>query len=182
MSLFTTFFQVFSRIAYILIALCVGALTFAISVWILNASLINSIVIHLDAPLSQKAGLLMSLLTSFSASVPTVSVVFIVVASVLFGINAALLAYYIKVRQGGLGGGSTVLSIGGVVASFLGIGCAACGTIILTSLLGLLGGAGLVALLPFGGAEFGVLGGVALLYSTWFILENISKPLTCPVT
>ena len=69
--------------------------------------------------------------------------------------------------------------IGGLISGFFGIGCAACGTFLLSSILILLGTGGLLAWLPFRGEEFGLLGVGLLLYANHMIVKKIQAPLVC---
>ena len=85
-----------------------------------------------------------------------------------------------KQASAGVGGASAV-SIGGVVSGVLGIGCAACGTFVLTSVLALVGAGGLVTLLPLAGQEFGFLGAGLLLVANYLLLKKLSQPLVCPI-
>ena len=84
-----------------------------------------------------------------------VSAVVAIFISTLFGMNVALLVYFIKKMQGGLSSikGNGVTNTGGLVAGILGIGCAACGTFVLTSVLTIIGAAGILSYLPFGASQ-----------------------------
>ena len=77
--------------------------------------------------------------------------------------------------------GTGLSSIGGLVSGIFGIGCAACGTFIFTSVLTLFGVGGILAYLPFGGEEFGFLGVGLLLYSLYTLTKKITDPLVCPI-
>ena len=68
-----------------------------------------------------------------------------------------------------------------MIAGLLGVGCAACGSVILTAVLA---GAGstLLLLLPFGGAELGFLGIVLLLYAIVKMHKEIAKGSVCTST
>ena len=101
--------------------------------------------------------------------------------AVLFGINIALLTYYIRRRQEKTGNTKASLaSLGGIVSAGLGIGCAACGSVVLTSLLGMFGAGSLLLLLPLHGAEFGIVGLILLLVSIRYLIKRIQDPLVCP--
>ena len=77
--------------------------------------------------------------------------------------------------------GVGVAGIGGLVSGVFGIGCAACGTFIFTSVLALFGVGGILAYLPFGGEEFGFLGVALLVYSVYSLTKKITDPLVCPI-
>lgn len=167
---------------YAAIATFFGVIVFTGAVWLPNLATI-SLVIKSSVTLLAKLQFIFSLYGSITTNFTLMSASYTVLIAFLFGIQAALLLYYIKaVRLG-----STQLrnvgatSIGGLVSGVFGIGCAACGTFILTSVLTLFGVGGLVAYLPFGGEEFGVIGVLLLVYSVYVILNKIDKPLVCPV-
>ncbi len=118
-----------------------------------------------------------SLFTNFTPFSGTVTVL----VSILFGLNITLLTYYIRMMRGR---GRTVhqveaLSIAGLVSGFFGIGCAVCGSVILTTVLGLFGAGGLLLLLPYGGEEFSVLAVLMLGYSLVLLNRRIKNGRVC---
>ena len=90
--------------------------------------------------------------------------------AVLFGANAALVHRYMRdqVRINHAAGAS----VAGIVIGLLGVGCAACGSVVFASLLGV----GAVSLLPFRGQEFAWLGLAVIAASTLVIAEKIADP------
>lgn len=93
----------------------------------------------------------------------------------LFGLNAALTYHYMRgqVRAHHAAGASVV----GIVIGLLGVGCAACGSVVLASLFG----AAAVAALPFNGQELAWLGLLVLGASTFLIVEKIADPVACKI-
>ncbi|HTK60066.1 MAG TPA: hypothetical protein VL283_02575 [Candidatus Baltobacteraceae bacterium] len=93
----------------------------------------------------------------------------------LFGLNIALVYHYMRdqVRINHAAGAS----VAGIIVGLLGIGCAACGSVVLTSLLGL----GAVSLLPFHGQEFAWLGMAVIVVSTFSIAAKIADPAACKI-
>lgn len=93
----------------------------------------------------------------------------------LFGLNAALVFRYMRdqVRINHAAGAS----VAGILIGLLGIGCAACGSVLLSSLLG----AGAIAALPFGGQEFAWLGLVIMAAATMNIAAKIADPVACAI-
>lgn len=93
----------------------------------------------------------------------------------LFGLNVALVVHYMRdqVRINHAAGASAL----GIVIGLLGVGCAACGSVLLASLLGV----GVLAALPFGGQEFAWLGLVIIAASTLAIAEKIADPSACKI-
>jgi hypothetical protein len=88
----------------------------------------------------------------------------------LFGLNAAMIFRYVR-AQARVNRAAGVSAVG-IVIGLLGVGCAACGSVLLASLLGL----GAVAALPFHGREFGWLGLAVTVVSTFMIAEKIADP------
>ena len=170
---------VFSKPYYLLIALLVGGLVFTFAVWLPNIQLI--IVVAGSAGLLELLALLWNMYGAIGSNFTFVSAVVAIFISTLFGMNVALLVYFIKKMQGGLSSikGNGVTNTGGLVAGILGIGCAACGTFVLTSVLTIIGAAGILSYLPFGGEELGFVGVGLLLYSLYTLAKKISNPLLC---
>lgn len=68
-----------------------------------------------------------------------------------------------------------------MVSGFVGIGCASCGSVILASVLSLVGAGGVVFLLPLHGVEFNLLAIALLSYSAWRLAKKLRDPLVCDV-
>lgn len=176
---------VFSKFRYLLIAVIVSLLVFSFAVWLPNFSLLSQ-VLHPDSAgtISEKANFVFSLYGSIGTNFSIVSASYTIAIAILFGINIALLAYYIRRARGGARnvGSSGAAGIGGLVSGIFGIGCAACGTFIFTSVLALFGATGLLVFLPFGGEEFGFIGVGLLVYSVYLLTKKINDPLVCDIT
>tara|TARA_B100000508_G_C11462412_1_gene279859 strand:+ start:2732 stop:3283 length:552 start_codon:yes stop_codon:yes gene_type:complete len=169
---------------YLLTAIVVAVSVFTLAVWLPNFSLLGQ-VLHPDSAgsVSEKASFLWSLYGSIGTNFTVVSATYTIIIAVLFGVNISLLAYYISRMRGGVRGvGSTsAAGIGGLVSGIFGIGCAACGTFILTSVLALFGATGFLAILPLGGEEFGLIGVGLLVYSIYLLAKKINDPLVCEI-
>lgn len=99
-----------------------------------------------------------------------------IVISVLSGINLAMFVFYIKRRiklykSSGLGFLAALVGL-------LGIGCASCGSVLITSIFGF-GATAFLGFLPFHGLEIGFLGIAFLLLSIYLLADKISNPLVC---
>lgn len=174
---------VFSNLKYLLIAVTVSLLVFTFAVWLPNLQLIGLVLVSKTASLAEKFSFLFSLYGSIGTNFTAVSASYAIAIAILFGINIALLSCYIARARGGVSGvGSTgAAGIGGLVSGIFGIGCAACGTFILTSVLALFGATGFLAVLPLGGEEFGFLGVGLLIYSIYILTKKINDPLVCDI-
>ncbi len=109
------------------------------------------------------------------------SAIYTILIALLFSINISMLLYYIlrqrrifKDVKGGVGAG-----LGGLVSGFLGIGCASCGTFVLTAILSLFGISWILAYLPLKGQELGLLAIGLLIYSIRIINKKINAPMVC---
>lgn len=155
----------------------VPLLFFWIAVSLPNLQLITQVIHSESFTFVKKARFLWSMVESYTTNFNVLSQVVIVVTAALAGLNVALLAALIQNRARAVGSG--IFSTGGgALAGILGIGCASCGSIILTSFLPLIGLSSL-GFLPFGGAEFGIIGIAILAYATKRTIDHIQAPLVC---
>lgn len=169
---------VFSEKKYTTIAFLVAVILFIISTWIPNLKLIFTIFTSSGVTLSEKSGLLVNLTGSIGTNFTLFSASYTALIAILFGINIAMLIFFMKKRNKFLQQ-SGVASLGGLVSGIFGIGCAACGSVVLTPLLTLVGVGGVLVYLPFGGREFGILGIVVLSFSIFLTAKKINKPSVC---
>ncbi len=95
----------------------------------------------------------------------------------LFGLNAAMIAHYMRrqVRLNRTAGASAV----GVLIGLLGVGCASCGSVFLSSLLGVGATVGALSWLPLHGQEFTWIGIAIVLASISAIARKIVEPASC---
>lgn len=182
MRLFRILWGVLRSPRYATIALVISVLVFSGATWFSNTALIVAVVTS-SAPFFDKIALLGTLYGSIGSNFTIVSATYTILIALLFGMQVALLSYYItKARSHSSELNRVSLtSLGGLLSGVFGIGCAACGSFLLTSMLAVVGAGGLLALLPFGGEEFGVLGVALLLYSMYVVLKKIDTPFVCPI-
>ena len=173
--------KVFRKPLYTLLALIVSAVVFAFTVWFPNISLIVEVMGHPGISFSQKLDLPISLLGSIATNFTLLSASYTVAIALLFGVNLAMTIYFLRrkiseVRQSGV-----VTGFIGLTSGVLGVGCAACGSLLLTSGLSLVGASGILAFLPLAGGEFGILGVILLLASIYLIAKQIQNPAICKI-
>jgi hypothetical protein len=174
--------RVFRHVRYILGAVGVAFTVLSAALLLPNLSVIIQVVFSGSVSFSTKISFVASLYGSLFTNFTLLSVSFVVLTAGLFGINIALLTYYIRRRQ--IKSDNTehhLASIGGIVSAAFGIGCAACGSVVLTAVFALFGGGGLLLLLPFNGAEFGMFGILLLLFSIYYLIRRIQDPIVCPI-
>lgn len=174
---------IFTRPAYALIASMVGVTVFSVAVWLPNLKLIGTVITSSTATTIEKVQLLMSLYGGITTNFTLVSALYTILIAILFGVYSALFVYYIRTMQAKSNDAVSVsaLGVGGVVSGFFGIGCAACGTFILTSLLTFGGASTFLTLLPLGGQEFGFLGVGLLTYAVYSLLKKLNEPSVCNI-
>ena len=177
--------QVFSKGWYVLLAATIASATFVLTTWLGNLGLVWQIATSQWLPLVDKAKIMLALIGSIGTNFTVFSAVCAIVIAILFGLNMSVITYAFCERRllvGQFGQTQTIASLGGLASGIFGIGCAACGTLLLSPVLAFLGMGALVALLPFGGEEFGALGvgllGVSLIISA----KKIGQPVMCQVT
>lgn len=176
--------QVFSRGWTVVLAAAITLATFVLTTWLGNLGLVWQIAISTDLPFADKARILIALVGSITTNFTVFSAATTIAIAVLFGTNTAVMAYvYVERRRLTLPStrAGTVASLGGLASGLFGIGCATCGTLLLSPALAFLGLGSFAALLPFGGEEFGALGAVMLSLSLFISAKKIDQPMLCQV-
>jgi len=142
-----------------------------LAAWVPNLGLVKVIPIGLIMALPSTLGL--------------VQFIYLLIIAVLFAISLSFSIFYIHVSR--LSSPDSIHRIEdpryhkwyrdllGLVLAVLGLGCASCGSLILTPILGLAAG-GLLAALPLGGGEFAVLGIGLMLWSLYVLIKKIDQP------
>lgn len=161
------------------LGLLVSALLLASAILLPNSTLLSLVWTSENMTIAGKflvtTSLLGSLVTNFSllSALTTVSI------SLLVGANIALaLSLYQKQKRVLIHGSLATTSLGALFGMFS-IGCAACGSLVLATFLGAIGGVSVLAFLPLRGQEIGILGVLILAYTTLLLVRTITKPLTC---
>lgn len=172
--------RVFNTKRYLALAGVTAFIVFTLAVWLPNFKLIIQVLTSSTANIADKWSILAGLFGSITTNFTFISASYTIIIALLFGINVAMVMYYMRRnKETSNKVGATGAGFGGLVSGFFGIGCAACGTIILGPLLALVGAGGLVALLPLGGQEFGFLGVGLLGFSVFLIAKKIDAPAVC---
>ena len=179
--LYQSFSRVFRHGWYVVGAALVALLVVSAAALLPNTAVLVQVLGSDAVLLSTKLTFLLSLYGSLLTNYSLLSAALLLVTALLFGVNVALLTYYIKRRRRVSGDAAAKLAgVGGTVSALFGIGCAACGSVVLTSVLGLFGASGLLLMLPYHGAEFALLGIVLLTIATYYLAKRIADPLVCP--
>lgn len=179
--LFQALQKVFRKPSYALLALITGVVMFAFAAWLPNIRLIATIVGSSDVSFSQKLGIPLSLLGSITTNFTLLSASYTIAIAILVGVNLAMIVYFLRrkiseVRQSGITTGFI-----GVMSGVVGMGCAACGSFLLTSGFAFIGATGILAFLPLAGGEFGILGVILLAISLYLTAKQIQNPAVCKI-
>ena len=176
-----TLILVLRRPLYLLLASVVAWLVLSVSILFPNTSLLWQVVGNSSMTLLAKIKFVSTFYGALCTNFTLFSATYTMLIAILFAINVTLLVFYIRRQRSMFKGVGhiSVAGIGGLIAGFLGIGCAACGTFVLTSLLALIGAGSILTLLPLKGQEFGILAVVLLVYSIYSLIKKINAPLVC---
>jgi len=172
--IFNAFKKSFASVGYVFIALLIAMVVFSLSVLLPNRELVLQLIFSTDNNVYNVISVLIGLLGSIKTNFTLFSAANIIAISVLFGINAAMLIYLIKIQKQQRPFGITT-SFSGLMSGIFGIGCAACGTLVLAPFLTFIGAGGVISFLPFGGQEFGMLGVGILAFSIFLVAKNINN-------
>lgn len=173
------FVTIFRDWRYALGAVTVCVAVFALSVWLPNLRLLVVVWADFSIALSDKFSLSISLLPSIATNFTFLSASYTVAIAVLAGINVAFMTHLVRRQRGQILQAGATVGMFGILSGTAGVGCTACGSLIVGALLGTIGGAGVLALLPFGGGEFGIIGAALLGYSMHLLAKQITKPSVC---
>ncbi len=177
--LLKSFQEVFSRFWYQVTAVVVSGTVLLFAIWLPNWSFVTQTIISKLYTSQQKFLLLLSSLGALETNFTTLSRTLTIIVALLFGINIAFLVYYLKKRiklQRSAG-----LSVLGVISGLVSVGCASCGSVILSSLFGIGATAGFIGVLPLQGQEFGLLSIILLLISIFLVAKKIQDPGSCQI-
>lgn len=169
--------QVLVKPAYIFLALFIAAGVLLFSIWLPNLSLVKNTLFSSYLSAVQKTNLLIATLGGFVTNFTLFSRLLTITVAVLFGINSTMLFYYLRkkvVLEKSLGAG-----FGGILTGLIGVGCASCGSVILSSIFGLGATAGFIGVLPLKGQEFGLLSIGILSISIYKLAQKIQQPVLC---
>lgn len=172
--------KVYQKPTYVLLTLAVSSTLFAVTVWLPNLSLITTVITSSDISFGSKIRLPVSLLGSIATNFTVLSAFYTIAIAALFGVYVAMMTYFLKRRIKEVGKGGVATGFLGIMSGILGVGCAACGSFLLTS-LSLVGASGVLAFLPLGGSEFGIIGVLLLATAVYLTAKQIENPLACKI-
>lgn len=104
--------------------------------------------------------------------------VLVVLVTVFGGLVMTLLKVYGQLRTDAITKSGLYSGIA-LVLALLGVGCAACGAVLLSTLLSFVGLSSLLVYFPYYGVEIGYLGVVILMYLSYSLSAKLANPYTC---
>ena len=143
------------------------------AIWITNLPLLGEVLFGDAFPFASRLEILATSFGAIESNFHVFSRTVTILIVTLFGVNTAMALHYLKGRfalDRSAGTGFV-----GTVFGMLGVGCASCGSIIASSVLG----TAVVGILPFRGLEFGLIGILILSFSIYLTAKRISEPEVC---
>jgi hypothetical protein len=171
--------QVFGSYRYIIVAIATALLAFSLSVWLRNVGLIAAAFTSPLFGFSDRLLLLLRLLGGIVMADTAFVAILTIGMSLLFGMNIALLTYYFVQRRKLPAAKESATTIGGLIVAVFGIGCSACGTLVLSAILSSVGATGLLVLMPLGGGEFLIISIGLLSASVYWMARSIQTSVVC---
>ena len=171
--------KIFGNWRYLLTAIAVGGAVLLLVLWLPNRTLLFSLWTDASVSVGDKVRIPVDLLGSLGTNFSPLSAYYTVAIAALIGINVALTAHLLQARRAVAGG--IAAGLPGVFSGAIGVGCAACGSLVLMWFLSAMGGASLLVLLPLRGGEFGIMSVVLLGISTYLLSKQITHPPVCGI-
>ena len=175
------FAQVFAQPPYLAFSSALAIVAFLLAVWLPNLPLLGKVFFEPETPLAAKLGSALSLLGGLGTNLDPLTAGSTIVIAILFGVSAAMIVYLLKQKRAAAAGQNIAIGSGAMASGAIGIGCAACGSLILGGVVPFFGISGALALLPLNGVEFSLLSIALLIVSLLLISRNIAEPRACPV-
>jgi uncharacterized membrane protein len=148
-----------------------------IAIWLPNLSFLSHTILTPLYSLSDRVNILTTSVGTLQTNFTILSRWLTVAVAILTGTNFSLFVFYVKERRKLEKSSST--GVLGTLIGLLGVGCTACGSVILTSIFGFGASAVFIGFFPLRGAEFGILGVIVLLFANYLIIKKIDAPLVC---
>lgn len=169
---------VFSKPFYVVLASVVFFTTSTITLLWDNFSLLFGF--SPIASRSESLHLALSLILGAPSNMGWLAVIVIVLTDILLGIVLAMVWYTWRHKRIH-SWRTTAATTSGTIAAILGLGCIACGPLLLGSILAVFGASGILLLLPLHGAELSIFALGLLCYALYAIARVITAPAVCAV-
>ncbi len=163
---------------YLFLVLTIACVVYLTSIWAGDLRFLARIYADTKITNEKFIPLAEQLLLTSLQTAPMERVVPLALTAILVGLIGALFVLYVRTHGALPGHSGTASGVVGGIASVLGVGCAACGSLVLTSLFGV-GSVGALSLLPYQGAEIEYVGIFLLTLSAFLLHRALSRPRVC---
>jgi hypothetical protein len=171
---------VFTRPVYAAAAVGTGLLVFALTLLLPSGALLKFVFASDVFTPAEKFWTPIQAMSLSLTALPAPTLAVSAATAILFGVNIAMLSFHLKRKielERSIG-----TSLAGIVFGVLGVGCASCGSVLLTSFFGTAATLGVLGVLPLKGLEFGLIGIAILLASVLHLSKKIADPETCRIS
>ena len=166
--------EVIKKPKYLLSSVLIAFLLLYLLTLTLNWGLVRAVWTY-DVGLWAKLSFMPKFFSSVWHDFTPFSMTYTVLLALLFGINVSLIIYYVKNFRSRAVLGATGSGLG-MLAGLLGVGCASCGALLLTPIIGTVAVGAIATALPLAGAEFALLGIIILLWSILTLGKKMHNP------
>jgi hypothetical protein len=174
-----TLHTIFSKPTYVVLALMLAVLIWAGIVWLSAYQVITYALSSELFDWGAKLKIIWTSLGSFNTNFTLSSQISVVLVSILSGVNFSMLVYHF--RSNFLLQKNSGMGMLGVVIGTFGVGCSACGSVILSSFFGVGTATLFVSWLPLQGIEFSIVGILLILVSIFLLTKKIRSPNSCSI-
>lgn len=173
----TTLGEVFSKPLYWVVGLLSAALLWSFLVLSFSYPSLSFVLFDGAFSINEKFNIFITSFGVFNTNFTLGSQVSNTLLALLVGVNISFLVYYLKdkfkvQKEAGMSTFSVMLGA-------LGIGCSACGSVVLSSLFGVTAASNFLGYFPLGGSEFTYSAIILVLLSNFYISRKIQQPQTC---
>lgn len=146
-------------------------------IWVANLALLRYLIASHTYTLGEKIHVFFTSIGNLGTNYTGAQLLIYGLLVILSALYMPMFVYHIRKQV--QGARTEAAGIVGIVISVFGIGCSACGSILISSLIGVTATASFIGLLPFGGYEIGMLACVLLLVSLFSLSKKIAFPGVC---
>ena len=157
---------------YWITAAGVALVAFVLFSWIPLIGEVTTYLSDPSLPFSDAQPIVLTLLLG-SITETLISNPLLIILSIAIGANLTLLVHFMRAYRPGIALRGLPVSVLGMIASIVGIGCAACGAVFITAFSA--SAMGLLLALPLRGTELAYIGLALLFFSTWHLAKAMEN-------
>lgn len=172
-----SFVDIFRKPQYLVFAVFVTACITMCMTLIQNIPFIKTIWTTDTFSLFGKLNISFQSLYAFNTNLTHLSQFFHIIIALLIATHLTFLIYYYRARR--RLEGSAGIGFIGIFSGIVGIGCSVCGSVVLSSLIGLSAATTLITMLPLRGVEFSLLAIIILLSANGYLGIKLQEPVAC---